>query len=262
MRNISGVPLDGVKLSAKANKKVKAYEDAMARYNKHVAENREFAPPKPYSTVRGPQNLKPPALVKAEKELKELDAKALAEGKPLADRDEFLAPVLKRIEEYKRTEPLLKKAMETAEAEAEAAVAEELPALARQAMDDATKAKQEYEKALEAAQMAQAALSGHIRRFMQYVTGGAVSDARFRGLVGQDDKYLYAWDIEGNGKLSYEGAFSLGLVGAGAFNVEMIDLEEFVNPHNEEKTPWEHGHRSLDPRAESTTVWRPGKYNS
>lgn len=260
-RIVAGVPLAGMKLSPATNKKVKAYEDAMARWRKYISDNRDCAKPTPFDAHRGPQNLKPPALVKAEKELKELDAKALAKGEPLTDKDEFLAPVLKRIEEFKRTEPLLKKAMEEAEEAAIEAIRAELPSLARQAMDAATEAKKEYEKALEAAQVAQAALRGQIKRFMQYVTGGAVRDARFRGVIGESDKYLAAWDITEDGRLSYAGAFSLGLVGPGAFNVDTIDLTDFIEPEEEEMTPWEHGHRSLDPNAEKHVVWRPGSYN-
>jgi hypothetical protein len=261
-RVIGGVPLSGVKLSAAVTKKVKAYEEAKAKYVKYTSANRDCAVPKPYAPW-SEQNNKPPALVKAEAELRKLDEKAAAEGKPLVDQEEYLKPVLARIEEYRRTEPALKKAMEAADAAARAAVGDELPALARQVFDRATEAKKAYEDALEKLQDAEAQFIGQMNRFIQYVTGGVVQRGRYHGLVQNEaEKYLSAWDLSENGRLSWEGAWSLGLVGAGAYNVDMIDLTDFVEPKEEVRTPWNHGHRSLDPDAERTTVWRAGQFHS
>ncbi|MGW0081507.1 hypothetical protein [Streptomyces sp. NPDC003393] len=263
-RIVAGVPLSGVKLSSSLSKKVKAYEEAHKKYVTYTNANRDCATPKAYSPFRGDQAPKPAALVKAEAELRKLDEEALAKGESLTDRDSFLAPVLARIDEYRRTEPLLKKAMEEADNAARAALEAELPSLARQAMDRATEAKKAYEEALEKVQDAEAQFLGQMNRFIQYATGGQVQRGRYRGLyVNEADKYLNAWDVSENGRLSYEGAWSLGLVGAGAFNVDTVDLTDFVNPKDEsEKTPWVTKHENSTLNGNSTSVvWNPANYN-
>ncbi|GAA3500297.1 hypothetical protein GCM10019016_074030 [Streptomyces prasinosporus] len=262
-RIVAGVPLTGAKLSAATNKRVKAYEDARAAYVKYTSANRDCATPKAYSPFRGDQSPKPAALVNAEKELEKMDAEALAKGQSLTDKDEFLASVHARIDEYKRAEPLLRRAMETAEEAAIEAVRGELSSLSRQAMDAATEAKKAYEEALEKVQDAEAVFRGHMKRFIQYVTGGQVQDARFRGLyVNEAEKYLSAWDVE-NGRLSWDGAFNLGLVGPGAFAVETVDLTDFINPREEEMTPWVTKRENSELNGNRTqVVWNPANYSS
>lgn len=233
-RIVAGIPLAGMKLSPATNKKVKAYEEARARYVKYTSANRDCVTPKSYSPWHGHQEHKPAALVKAEAELRKLDEEALAKGETLPNRDEYLSPVLARIDEYKRTEPLLRKAMETAEAAAIDAVRDELPALARQIMERATEAREAYAEALAKVEEAEIRFKASIDRFVGYVTGGVVQSARYRGIHSNAvDKWLNAWEVSDNGRLSWFSAWSLGLVGPGKLNVDTIDLEPFVEPEPE-----------------------------
>ncbi|MFB7328926.1 hypothetical protein [Streptomyces sp. NPDC056190] len=225
-RIIAGIPLAGMKLSAATNKKVKAWEEAEKRYSTFVRENADCAAPGARDT-RITEH-RPAALIKAERELTKLDEKALADGKPLTNRDEFLKPVYERIDGYKRTEPLLRKAKESAEAAAVEAVSEELPSLARQALEQCTEEQKAYVEAKQKAEEAEARFTGSLSRFTQFVTGGVVQNPRYRGLNTRDDKHLQAWDVSENGRLTWMCAWSLGLVGPGKTNVETIDLDPFV----------------------------------
>ncbi|MFF0789081.1 hypothetical protein [Streptomyces spiralis] len=232
-RIIASIPLAGVKLSTATAKKVKAYEEAQSRYAKFSRENADCATHKSYTPWHGHQENKPAALAKAEAELAKMDAEALDNGAPLTDRESFLAPVLTRIEEYRRTLPLLRKAMESAEAAAIAAVMEELPALARQVMERATEEREAYAEALAKAEEAEIRFKASVKRFVQYVTGGIIQDARYRGMhTNETDKYLKAWEVSDNGRLTYMCAWSLGLVGPGSFNADTIDLEPLIEPES------------------------------
>ncbi|MBC2867471.1 hypothetical protein [Streptomyces mexicanus] len=228
-RIVGGINLTGYKLSRKAQQVIDAWREAEQRAIAYRRENAEYIPQ--YSRSWGGKRVggDTPALVRAERELKQLDALAVAEGKPLTDRDAYLAPVLAKAEEVARTLPLLDKAAEDRRQEAESAVFNELPALATQALENARKAKANHDKAYEAFLSAQAALKASVDRITNVITMGQVDSAWIRGLNRNGDEYAGVLEFTEDGKLTYKSAWNLHFVGGVAMNVDMVDLGGLVD---------------------------------
>lgn len=260
-RVIGGVNLSGYKLSKKTADAVKAMEEAESRLLKFKRENAEYAESSVRQLTYGGATTKirkPRALVLAEAELNKRDEEAVAAGEPLPDRGEALARVNAKIEEYKRTVKALTRTVESAREAAGAAVLEELPALASQALKKSAKAKAEYEAAYEAMEAAKGSLETSVNGFISVVSKGAMSRAWIRGMNRDGDQYAGCLEFTDEGKLTYESAWNLHLVGAHSLQVDMIELGDLVDGEapEEQTTPFHANHVSLGGAAYSANLGR------
>lgn len=188
--------------------------EARERFRKYGAENadcRRRDTKSPHDHHAPPQWVVP-ALAAADRELRELEAKALAEGKPLPDRDGFMAPVRARVAEYERMVPALRKLWDQAEDALAAAVEEELPALAAQAVEGCNKAQKEYRAALGKAEAARARMRASTERFTWAVTAGSRHVPDGRGTISALGDDLDRWEATEDGRITERSAKALGLI--------------------------------------------------
>ncbi|MEV0692160.1 hypothetical protein [Streptomyces sp. NPDC050388] len=162
-----------------------------------------------YAAIPTPQGPRIPAIVKAEAELIKLDRVAVANGKPLPDRDKHLAPYRAKAEEYKRTIAALRAVYDQAFRAAEDSIIEEMPSLARKALDECSQVHAEYVAAMEAAEDARARMSSATVRLVWAVSDSHEDRSAGTGWEGYSD--AEAFKLTADGRLTRKSAQALGL---------------------------------------------------
>lgn len=211
----------GFTFSAATKKLITARDNALKKFREYSLTNADYA------TVSTPQGPRIPAIVKAEAELIKLDREAVAAGKPLLDRGEYLAPHRAKAEEYKRTVAALRASYDQAFREAEDAIIDEMPTLARKALEECSKIHEEYVAAVEAAEKAQAKMHAATSRLVW-----AASDShmdRSAGTGWEDFSDVKAFELTEDGRLTRRSAQALGLEtyqnGSAVVYDELVDWE-------------------------------------
>ncbi|MFE9972636.1 hypothetical protein ACFYRD_18285 [Streptomyces hirsutus] len=199
-----------------------------------------------------------PAIVAAERQLKDLEIQAIDAGKPLPDKDEFLAPVKARVAEYQRMVPALTGAVQAATEAVDNSIQKDMPSLAKQSLNEANKAQVEYRDALEKTEAARAKMSGSVDRFLWSVSEGVLNAPMGRGWDGNMEDDVNAWETDGNGRITAECARTLGLVTT--YSGDLVALPEFVadddNDSAESTTPFHSGRLNFSGAAWSASLGR------
>ncbi|AZM79082.1 hypothetical protein D1J63_32135 [Streptomyces sp. KPB2] len=236
-------------LSARLRKLKKAFSDASAAFQKYQRENDIYRSRNvtPYNH-HSPRFIVP-ALVSAEKALQDAETAAVQAGKPLPDKDEFLGPVKAAVAEYERMTPALRRAVTLAQREFSEALYAELATVGRSEMDKATKAHQDYVKALEAAEEAKARLGHAVDNFSWVVSAGAIGRSVWKGWG--DGNHNEAWEVLPNGLLSYAAAERLGFI-----NYDLVNVPGLI-----EDKPTKDDSETVMTNVRTETVWNPGNYH-
>ncbi|MEV5700632.1 hypothetical protein AB0L55_24470 [Streptomyces anthocyanicus] len=209
-------------LSPKVKSSRKAYQDAKAAYEKYVQENARFQT----RDVRDIWESKPRystlALEEKKKELREAEIAAVEDDKPLPDKDEFLAPVKAKMDEYERTVEALKVLAAKAKQEYSNALFGELKTMGLKEAEKAYTARQDWEKAWKAMVAARATLEMHASLFSWCVTAGGYDVYPSKG--GSQGERLEYWEITDDGRLKFESAKALD------FYDHMVKVDGLIEP--------------------------------
>jgi hypothetical protein len=259
MTNAFRTPIPaGFKFSAETTKLIKKRDEltkALAEYRSKNADCRRvnrtpYQPHNPTYVV--------PAIVAAERQLKDLEIQAIDAGKPMPDKEAHMAPVMARVAEYRRMVPALTGAVQAANEAVDKAIQRDMPDLATQAFKEADKAQAEYRTALEKAEAARAKMSGSVDRFLWAVSEGVLNAPMGLGWDGQLEVDVNAWETDGNGRITADCARTLGLVTT--YSGDLVALPEFVADCDEDSqeaaTPFHSRHVSLGGAAYSANLGR------
>ncbi|MCW2873521.1 hypothetical protein [Actinacidiphila oryziradicis] len=233
MLSFKGFDLSGFELSKETLELIRKQQELHDRHRSYRAENADCA--RQYVTdSRGGRTgaYYVPALRRADEELRELEAQAIAESKPLPDREEFMVQARARVAEYERLEPALAHAVKQAEDRVTEAIKHELPALASQGFAQSEKAKKEYIAAVAKAETARAKMQDSVSRFLWAVSGGELTRPKWRGFSGQLGDEINAWQTTPDGKLTYQSAWDLGLVDQ--YQGNRAECDGFIAPPDED----------------------------
>ncbi|MFB9346153.1 hypothetical protein ACFFUA_01535 [Streptomyces heliomycini] len=229
--NFATEPPVDLPLSPKVKNLRKAYQDAEEAREKYVQENsryrtrdvREIWETKPrYSAL---------ALEEAKKELREAEIAAVGAGKPLPDKDEFLAPVRAKMDDYDRTVPALKALAQKAKQEYSNALLGELKAMGLKEAEKAAKARDEWEKAYKVAMEARTTLELHAGLFSWCLSAGDLDSAPRTG-HSQGENLEY-WELTEDGRLKFEAARTL------EYHDYMVKVEGLIEPDPNPPAPVE-----------------------
>ncbi|MGW2371370.1 hypothetical protein [Kitasatospora sp. NPDC001683] len=226
-----GFDLSSFTLSKETLELISNHDELYDRLLKYRAENADCARVYSHDTMGRQLGSYVPALDRADEELRELEAKALAEGKALPDRDKFMAKVRKRVAEYERMEPAMVRAVDHAENLVSAAILRELPELARQGFEQSQRAKKDYQEAVAEAEAARARMRESVGRFLWAVTTGEMNRPKWSGWASLGEE-VDTWRTTPDGQLlTYESAWDLGLVDQ--YRGLRAELDGFVAPPDE-----------------------------
>ncbi|MFE0960579.1 hypothetical protein [Streptomyces fungicidicus] len=193
-------PPQDLPLSTKVTGLRKAYETAIGNLDKCRQENAGYA------TKRSLNSLDQfvyyvPAIREAEKELREQEIEAAANGKPLPDRNAVLRPIEAKVDEYKRMVSALETLVTRARNEYVEGVKAELVPMGLKEAQKAAKAREDWEKAWKAAMEAKAALERHSGLFTWCVSAGDMeTHPRYGHSQGDNLEY---WELDENGRLTF-----------------------------------------------------------
>ncbi|MFF0789082.1 hypothetical protein [Streptomyces spiralis] len=199
-------PVD-LPLSTKVKALRKAYQDAEEAYTKYRQENAAYAARNVTREYDSKSRYEIPALIAAERELRELEIAAVAAGKPLPDKDRILGPVKAKADEYARTVPALRTLADKAKREYFDALKDELVTMGLKEAQKAAKARQEWESAYNAAMEAKASLERHSGLFTWCVSQGDMETAPRTGHSQGDN--LERWELNSDGMLTWEASQAL-----------------------------------------------------
>ncbi|MFI2912972.1 hypothetical protein ACG2OD_32680 [Streptomyces sp. PDY-4] len=199
-------PPQDLPLSPRVKALRKAYETAIGNLDKYRQENAGYA------TKRSLNSLDQfvyyvPAIREAEKELREQEIEAAANGKPLPDRDKMLRPIEQKVSEYRRMVPALEALVTRARHEYAEGVKAELVSMGLKEAKAAQKARDDWEKAYRAAMEAKTTLEKHAGLFSWCVSQGDMDSAPRTGHSQGDN--LEFWELTEDGRLSFEASQAL-----------------------------------------------------
>ncbi|MFJ1976192.1 hypothetical protein [Streptomyces albogriseolus] len=226
----------GYSFSAATKKAIAARDKALKSLQDYQLDNSDYA------TIATPQGPRVPAMVKAEAELRKMDKESVRNGKPLTPRDDYLAPHVAKVEEYKRTVAALRAAYAEAFKAAEDSIIEEMPTLARKALEECSKVHKEYLAAIEAAEDAKVRMSAATSRLVWAVSDGQMN--RSAGTGWADFSDVDVFEVTEDGRLSRRSAQSLGL--ESYENGSAIAYADIVD--------WDSGAAPLHPRSEEVAT--------
>ncbi|MFE7238215.1 hypothetical protein [Streptomyces sp. NPDC057580] len=205
--NFATEPPADLPLSSKVKNLRKAYQDAEAACERYAQENSRYRS----RDVRRIGESKPryisAALEEAKRELREAEIAAVEAGKPLPDKDEFLAPAKAKADEYDRMASALKVIAQKAKQAYSNALHGELQTMGLKEAEKAAKARDEWERAYRAMAAAKATLDLHAGLFTWCVTAGDM-DVHPRTGHSQGEN-LESWELTEDGRLKFEAAKAL-----------------------------------------------------
>ncbi|MFJ2417788.1 hypothetical protein [Streptomyces brevispora] len=204
------IPAD-LPLSPKVKALRKASEDAADKLSTYKAENAEYRTRDVSQVGELKARYSTPALVSAEKELKEQEIQAVAAGKPLPDRDKVLGPVRVKMGECDRTVSALESLVRQAHKAFSEAVNEDLVPMGLKAAKAAQKCLDAWKVAESAAIAARADLERNGALFTWCATSGQVDTLPLDG-ASADNRAEY-WNLAEDGRLTTESAIELGFQG-------------------------------------------------
>ncbi|MEV5049255.1 hypothetical protein AB0N20_32880 [Streptomyces griseoincarnatus] len=209
MTNYIEPPKD-LPLSTKVKGLLKAYDTAVENLNKYRQENARYASKRTLNAL-DQYVYQIPALREAEKELREQEIEAAANGRPLPDRSKVLRPIEAKVSEYKRMVPALEALVTRARNEYAEGVKAELVPMGLKEAQKAAKAREDWEKAYNAAMEARRTLERHGALFVWCATAGQVDTLPLEGASAGNN--AEAWQIAEDGRLTTEAAIELGFEG-------------------------------------------------
>ncbi|MFE0976903.1 hypothetical protein [Streptomyces rochei] len=178
----------------------------MAKLETYRQENARYAPRKTLNAL-DQYVYHVPAVREAERDLREQEIEAAAAGKALSDRDKVLRPILAKVDEYKRMVPALEALVTMARNEYEDGVREELVPMGLKEARNAAQARDAWEKAYRAMELAKAELERHAGLFTWCVSAGDM-DTHPRYGHSQGDN-LECWELAKDGKLTWNASQAL-----------------------------------------------------
>ncbi|MEV5737239.1 hypothetical protein [Streptomyces sp. NPDC052292] len=161
-------------------------------------------------------------LEEAKRDLKKAEIAAVEAGKPLPDKDTFLAPALAKGDDCNRTVEALKVIAAKAKQEYSAGLLGELKATGLKEAEKAAKARDEWEKAYRAMAEARATLELHAGLFSWCVTAGGY-DCHPRKGHSQGENLEY-WELTEDGRLKFEAAVAM------EYFDDMVKVEGLIEP--------------------------------
>ncbi|MGW2900480.1 hypothetical protein ACWDAO_39360 [Streptomyces sp. NPDC001212] len=234
-------------LSPKVKSLRKVYQDAEAAHEKYIQENSRYrtinvAPV--WSSTRQDGSL---ALEDAKRELREAEIAAVGAKKPLPDKDEFLAPVKNKMDEYDRTVSALKVLAQKAKQEYSHALHGELKAMGLRQAEKAAKARDEWEQAYRAMVAARETMLRHVGLFTFCVSAG---DADFHPRHGHSQgERLEVWQLTKDGMLTFEASQELEYPGY------LIKVEGLIEPNPNPPEPVKEVEFKMPPQHHSKPAW-------
>ncbi|MGW7282245.1 hypothetical protein ACWGIV_28945 [Streptomyces sp. NPDC054844] len=220
--NFVNEPPSDLPLSPKVKSLRKAYQGAQDAITKYVSENARYRPMDVRRLGESKPRYSAVALEEKKKELREAEIAAVEAGKLLPDKDEFLAPVKAKMDEYKRTVEALKVLAAKAKQEYSNALFGELKTMGLKEAEKAYTARQDWEKAWKAMVAARATLERHASLFSWCVTAGGYEDYPSKG-DSQGERLEY-WEITEDGRLKFESAKALD------FYDNMVKVDGLIEP--------------------------------
>lgn len=218
--NFATDPPADLPLSPKVKSLRKAYQDAQEAHEKYVQENSRYCTRDVTLIWEATPRYSCTALEEAKRGLKDAEIAAVEAGKPLPDKDEFLAPVKAKMDEYDRTVSALKVLTAKAKDAYSAALFDELKSMGLKEAEKAAKARDEWEKAWKAAMDARATLERHATLFTWCVSAGGMDE---HPMTGRADNLAY-WELTEDGRLKYESAVALD------FYDSFVKVEGLIEP--------------------------------
>ncbi|MFE4721378.1 hypothetical protein ACFRLW_34185 [Streptomyces sp. NPDC056728] len=203
-------PPSDLPLSPKVKSLRKAYQDAQANHEKYVQENSRYRT-RDVSEFWEHARYSCAALEEAKRELREAEIACVEAGKPLPDKEEFLAPVTAKVDEYDRTVPALKVLTQKAKEDYSKALFGELQTMGLKEAEKAAKARDEWERAYKVMAAARATLELHAGLFTWCVSAGGM-DVHPRKGHSQGENLEY-WELAEDGRLKFEAAQALEYFG-------------------------------------------------
>ncbi|MEU3661763.1 hypothetical protein AB0E77_18730 [Streptomyces sp. NPDC032940] len=199
-------PPKDLPLSSKVKGLRKAYEDAVTKLETYRQENARYAPRRTLNAL-DQYVYHVPAVREVERDLREQEIEAAAAGKALPDREKVLRPILAKVDEYKRMVPALEALVTKARNEYEDGVKEDLVPMGRKEAKAAQQARDAWERAYKAMELAKADLERHAGLFTWCVSAGDM-DTPPRTGHSQGDHLEY-WELTEDGRLTYEASQEL-----------------------------------------------------
>ncbi|MET7296333.1 hypothetical protein ABZS79_30210 [Streptomyces griseoloalbus] len=214
-KNTINPPAD-LPLSSKVKALRKAWQDAESKLSEYKSENARYRTRDVSQVGEIKARYSTPALVAAEKELKEQEIAAVAAGKALPDREAILGPIRVKIADYERTVSALSALVSKAHSEFVEGVKAELVVMGLKEATKAAKARDDWEKAHNAAIAARETLEKHAGLFAWCATSGDTDSLPLTGAsAGNNAEY---WELSADGRLTTEAAIALGFEGVGVID--------------------------------------------
>ncbi|MFF3931358.1 hypothetical protein [Streptomyces hirsutus] len=219
--NFATEPPADLPLSPKVKSLRKAYQDAEQAITSYTQENARYRTMN-VARVGQSDRYTSAALEEAKRELKEAEIAAVEAGKPLPEKEKFLAPALAKGDDYNRTVEALKVLAQKAKQEYSDALLSELKTMGLKEAEKAAKARDGWEKAYKAAMDARATLELHASLFSWCVSAGDI-DFYPRKDHSQGERLEY-WELTEDGRLKFEAAQALD------FYDYMVKVEGLIEP--------------------------------
>ncbi|MFE1289434.1 hypothetical protein [Streptomyces sp. NPDC058751] len=214
-------PID-LPLSPKVKSLRKAYQDAKASHEKYLQENSRYRTMDVTEIWETESRYSSLALEEAKRELRELEIASVEAGKPLPDKDEFLAPAKAKMDEYDRMTSTLQALAKKAQEAYSDALFSDLKVMGLKQAEKAYVARLEWEKAYRAAAAARATLELHAGLFSWCVSVGDM-DSHPRKGHSQGENLEY-WELADDGRLKFEAAKALEYIDY------MVKVEGLIEP--------------------------------
>ncbi|MGW2899788.1 hypothetical protein ACWDAO_35670 [Streptomyces sp. NPDC001212] len=198
------------------------------------------------------------ALEEAKRELRDAEIAAVGAGKPLPDADKFLARTKAKMDEYKRTVEALKVLAAKAKREYSNALLGELKSMGLKEAEKAYTARLEWEKAYAAMLAAKATLDRHADLFTWCVTAGGMEDFPRKGHYHGEN--LEAWELAGDGRLTYESSLALDYQHTEAYLTSLVKVEGLIEPDPNPPAPVAEEVEYVPAQHYSKEPWEGGNY--
>ncbi|MFG3212477.1 hypothetical protein [Streptomyces tendae] len=251
--NFATEPPVDLPLSPKVKSSRKAHQDAEKAITSYSQENARYRTQNVALVGEIEPRYSSLALEEAKRELKAAEIAAVEAGKPLPGKDEFLAPVKAKMDEYKRTVEALKVLAAKAKQEYSNALFGELKVMGLKEAEKAYTARLEWEKAWKAVVAARATLEMHASLFSWRVTAGGYDTYPSNG-DSQGERLEY-WEITEDGRLKFESAKALD------FHDNMVKVDGLIEPDPNPPEPVAEEFKYTRPLYHnSKPTWEGGNY--
>ncbi|WP_157977547.1 hypothetical protein [Streptomyces triticisoli] len=229
--NFAMEPPKDLPLSPKVKSLRKTYQDAKKAIDSYAQENARYRMRDVSEIWESKPRYSSVALEEAKRGLKDAEIAAVEAGKPLPDKDEFLAPVKAKMDEYTRTVSALKTVAQRAKQAYSDAVFSELKDMGLKEAQKTAKAREEWEQAYRAMVAAKATLDLHASLFSWCLSAGGMDFYPTQG--HSQGENLEVWELTEDGRLTFEAAKALD------YRDYMVKVDGLIEPDPNPPAPVE-----------------------